>query len=228
MVKHIAKTICIHGAGFSYGESGIWADRHVMSLVAKEQPTCLFLPHSTDDAIRYSEKFHRIWSPMGAKTRTLSLFTPETADIESYILEADIIYVAGGNTKSMLCLWREWGLDYSLRLAYEQGIVLCGMSAGAICWFEEGFSDSIPDRYICLQGLGFLAGICNPHHVGKRAEEFEVFCRDNDRGDLIGVPDNCLMTITDNALAEIILKDGTSPPLLRGCWSRCVPSVRIA
>jgi peptidase E len=224
----MAKIICIHGAGFSYGESGLWADRHIMSLVVKEQPTCLFLPHSTDDAIRYSEKFHRFWSPMGAKTRTLSLFTPETSDIESYILESDIIYVGGGNTKSMLCLWREWGLDTSLRLAYDQGILLCGTSAGAICWFEEGYSDSIPGTNICLRGLGFLRGICNPHHECQRAESFEAFCRDNDRADLIGVPDNCLITIKDNAITEIITLEGVAPPLLRGCWSQDVPTVRIA
>jgi peptidase E len=79
----------------------------------------------------------------------------------------DIIYVGGGNTKSMLALWREWGLDEILHEAWYKGIVLAGLSAGAICWFEQGVTDSIPGQLNPLPCLGFLSGSCCPHYDGQ-------------------------------------------------------------
>ena len=92
------------------------------------------------------------------------LFAPHTADIEDFLLSQDIIYVGGGNTKSMLALWREWGVDKILRKAWEQNIILAGVSAGAICWFEEGTTDSIPEKITMLPCLGFLKASCCPHY----------------------------------------------------------------
>jgi peptidase E len=77
------------------------------------------------------------------------------------------IYVGGGNTKSMLALWREWGLDTILRKACESGIVLAGISAGCICWYDYGSTDSIPGAYRALRGLGYLQGGCSPHYDGE-------------------------------------------------------------
>jgi dipeptidase E len=73
----------------------------------------------------------------------------------------------GGNTKSMLALWREWGLDVILRQAWESGVVLTGLSTGAICWFEQGLTDSIPGQWTRLPCLGLLPGSCSPHYDGE-------------------------------------------------------------
>ena len=75
-----------------------------------------------------------------------------------------MIYVGGGNTKSMLAVWREWGVPEILREAWESGIVLAGVSAGAICWFEQGLTDSWADRLRPLDCLGFLPGSCCSHY----------------------------------------------------------------
>ena len=75
-----------------------------------------------------------------------------------------MIFVGGGNTKSMLALWREWGLDVILRKAWEKGVVLSGMSAGQICWFEQGLTDSIPRPVTALKCLGYLPNSCTPHY----------------------------------------------------------------
>src|SRR5262249_40021418 len=106
----------------------------------------------------------------------LSLFQPHTSYIESYLMEQDIIYVGGGNTKSMLALWREWKLDTILRKAGDNGTVLAGISAGANCWFECSISDSIPYQWIALPCLGYLKGSCSPHYDGE-AERRPVFQR---------------------------------------------------
>ena len=79
--------------------------------------------------------------------------------------KADIIYVGGGNTKSMLAVWREWKVDILLRRAYERGVVMAGVSAGAICWFTQGITDSWASNLNTLDCLGFLDGMCCPHYL---------------------------------------------------------------
>jgi peptidase E len=83
------------------------------------------------------------------------------------LLNQDVIYVGGGNTKSLLAVWRDWGVGEILREAWESGVVLTGVSAGAICWFEQGLTDSFSDGLRPLECLGFLPGSCCPHFDGE-------------------------------------------------------------
>ena len=94
-------------------------------------------------------------------------FFKRTPDLRSFLLNQDIIYVGGGNTKSLLAVWRDWGVSDVLREAWESGIVLTGVSAGAICWFEQGLTDSFSDGLTPLDCLGFLPGSCCPHYDGE-------------------------------------------------------------
>jgi dipeptidase E len=126
-----------------------------------------FLPHATDDAIRYSFRFFKAFTQLDVKPTYLSLFQPHTADIESFLMEQDIIYVGGGNTKSMMALWREWKIDLFLRQAYENGTLLAGISAGANCWFEQCSTDSIPGELSVLSCLGIISGSFCPHYDGE-------------------------------------------------------------
>ena len=84
--------------------------------------------------------------------------------MESHIEKQDIIFVGGGNTKSMLAVWREWDLDNILLKAYQKGTIMSGVSAGAICWFEFGITDSWKDHQAILPCLGFVDGNCCPHY----------------------------------------------------------------
>ena len=83
------------------------------------------------------------------------------------MLEQDVMYVGGGNTRSLLALWREWGLDGIFRRASAAGVVLAGLSAGANCWFEQCTTDSVPGELTVLNGLGLLAGSFSPHYDGE-------------------------------------------------------------
>ncbi len=88
--------------------------------------------------------------------------------MRSYLLAQDVIYVGGGSTRNLLVLWREWGLDVFLREAWMSGVLLAGLSAGSICWFEEGVSDSVAaGRLEALRCLGFLPGSNCPHYDGE-------------------------------------------------------------
>ncbi len=91
----------------------------------------------------------------------------EHPTLRRVVLAQDVVYVGGGNTKSMLAVWREWGLIEILKEAYGSGIVLGGQSAGAICWFEQGVTDSWADRLRPLDCMGFLPGSCCPHYDGE-------------------------------------------------------------
>lgn len=82
-------------------------------------------------------------------------------------MEMDVIYVGGGNTRNLLVLWKEWGLDHILREAWKNGVVVAGLSAGAICWFEEGVTDSA-GPLTSLKSLGFCKGAFVPIMTGKR------------------------------------------------------------
>ena len=91
-----------------------------------------------------------------------------TPRLNSIINKQDIIYIGGGNTKSMLAVWREWKLDDLLLKAYNRGAILCGVSAGAICWFEKGITDSWASNLNVMDCLGFIEGCCCPHYDGEK------------------------------------------------------------
>src|SRR5215212_4038298 len=97
----------------------------------------------------------------------LDLFGRTVGDIEGFLLQQDVIYVGGGNTANMLAIWRLHGVDKALRRAWEQGIVLCGLSAGMICWFESSVTDSFGPLCELNDGMGFLRGSACPHYDGN-------------------------------------------------------------
>jgi dipeptidase E len=156
--------VAMGGGGFSMEPNNLLLDRYIIGRARRSSPAVCFLPHGTDDATRYSLNFFKAFSELDARPSTLSLFTPHTADLGSYLCEQDIIYVGGGNTKSMLALWREWQLDQLLRTAYQNGTVLAGLSAGANCWFAQCTTDSVPGTLGVLPGLGLLEASFSPHY----------------------------------------------------------------
>lgn len=159
--------IAMGGGGFSMEPDNPLLDQYVILQARKPCPSVCFFPHATDNAVQYALNFYAAFSRLNAKPIHLSLFTPPTADLESFVMEQDVIYVGGGNTKSMLALWREWKVDEILAKAYRNGTVLAGISAGANCWFEQCSTDSIPGAYTMLPCLGFLKGSFCPHYDGE-------------------------------------------------------------
>jgi peptidase E len=125
-----------------------------------------FIATASGDAEAYIARFYAAFKHLRCRPTHLPLFG-RTPDLEQTLLAQDVIYVGGGNTKSMLATWREWGLPRLLRRAWQAGTVLAGVSAGAICWFRMGVTDSWADRLAGLPCLGFLPGTCCPHFDGE-------------------------------------------------------------
>jgi peptidase E len=155
--------IAIGGGGFSLEPDNPLMDRYVLRQARCERPRVCFLCPGPDES-QYAYRFFSAFAKLDCRPMHLSLFKPFTADIDSFIQTQDVIYVGGGNTRSMLAVWREWSLDRYLRQAWESGAVLAGCSAGALCWFEQGLTDSVPGQLNPLSCLGLLSGSCAPHY----------------------------------------------------------------
>jgi len=159
--------IAMGGGGFSMEPDNLALDQYVLEQTHKPNPKVCFLPTASGDADGYILNFYKAFSTLQCQPSFFSLFRLPTADLEGFLLEQDVIYVGGGNTRSMLALWREWELDKFLFNAYQAGAILTGVSAGANCWFENCSTDSLPGEYQVLNCLGYLAGSFCPHYDGE-------------------------------------------------------------
>ena len=158
--------IAIGGGGFLTDSDSPALEKYMLDQSRTNRPNVLMMATARGDDAGYVEKFHAAFGALGASTQHLSFFQ-RTPDLRQVILAQDVVYVGGGNTKSMLAVWRDWGLVEILKEAYDSGIVLGGQSAGAICWFEQGVTDSWADGLRPLDCMGFLPGSCCPHYDGE-------------------------------------------------------------
>jgi dipeptidase E len=143
-------------------------DRYVLAQAHTPEPAVTFVPTASGDADSYIVRFYTAFAGLPCRPSHLPLFRRPPA-FRAYLLAQDVIYVGGGNTKSMLAVWREWGLPELLRESWAAGIILAGISAGAMCWFEQGVTDSFAGALRPLPCLGFLPGSCCPHYDGEAA-----------------------------------------------------------
>lgn len=148
-------------------------DQEIVSLVGKKRPNLVFIPTASEDNLEYCEAIEKHFAgTLGCTVEPLLLFKarPSKTKIAQMISSADIIYVGGGNTLRMMKLWRRLGIDKLLDKARKRGAVLCGLSAGAICWFRYGNSDSKAysndgdKSLIKVKGLNFADLLLCPHY----------------------------------------------------------------
>jgi dipeptidase E len=142
-------------------------ERYILETSAKSSPRVLFVGTASGDEPTHVARFYESYAPLGCVPSHLTLFRRTPTDLRALVFAQDVVHVGGGNTRSMLAVWRDWGLDEILREAFERGVVLCGSSAGSICWFDEGVTDSIAGELSRMSGLGILAGSNCPHYDGE-------------------------------------------------------------
>lgn len=161
MTTHI---LAIGGAALPENLDNLHLIDYFLQLTRKKKPRVCFIGAAHGDADAGRLRFYAGFSQFNCKPTHLPLFARTPRDLESFVMEHDAIYVGGGNTRSMLAVWREWKLDAYLREAWQRGVVLGGASAGSICWFEQGVTDSIAGPLTSLDCLGFLPGSNCPHY----------------------------------------------------------------
>jgi dipeptidase E len=142
---------------------------YLLELTGKARVKVAFLPTAVGDAPEFLVNMYARFPATRTERSHLALFNRTVVDIEAYLLEQDLIVVSGGNTANMLAIWRVHGVDRALRAAWERGVVLTGGSAGSLCWFEGGTTDSFNLNQLAAlnDGLGFLRGSHCPHYDGE-------------------------------------------------------------
>jgi dipeptidase E len=173
--------VAFGGGGFSMESGNPLLDDYVLGLTGAERPRVCFLPSASGDADHYIVRFYRAFSAHRCEATHISLFRREQGpeDLRAHLLSQDLIYVGGGSVVSLLGVWRAHGIDQILREAWEAGVILCGLSAGSLCWFAEavtGFHGA-PKR---LEGLGLLPFSNCVHYEpkSKRRESYHDFLRE--------------------------------------------------
>jgi dipeptidase E len=182
-------------------------DDYVLSLTGVERPRVCFLPTASGDADHYVVRFYRAFSASRCEPSHISLFRRETGvgDPRAHLLAQDLVYVGGGSLVSLLGTWRAHGLDGFLREAWQAGVVLCGGSAGALCWFADavsGFHEG-PARHI--EALGLLPWSCAVHYHeehGRRSAFTSAVADGMPPG--YGAGDSAALHFVGTELAEVV------------------------
>ena len=211
----MGKLVAIGGGHIATGET-LSIDKEVIALTGKDRPRALFIPTASSDSKEYWEVFRAVYGKrLGCETDVLYLLgvNPTAQELEERILSADLVYVGGGNTLKMMRRWRRLGVDRVLHEAWRRGIVLSGLSAGCICWFSWGHSDSMafyrPEdwQYVRVKGMGLVDALACPHYDSetagvRREDDFQAMVRrHSDVG--IAIDDRCALEVVDGAYRVI-------------------------
>ena len=168
--------VAFGGGGFSM-ESTPLIDDFVLSCSRRPRPRVCFLPTASGDAATYTARFYRAFTARDCLATDLTLIgsghlarhPAGDGEIAAFVADQDVIYVGGGNTAHMLALWRVHGVDRALRIAWESGTVMAGLSAGMICWFAASITDSYGPLAPMHDGLALLPHSACPHYDSERA-----------------------------------------------------------
>lgn len=160
--KSIVKKLFVYGGDFDRGFI-----KYVASLTGKENPRICFLPTAAGDAAGYVMRWFETCADLPIRPFVQRSFISsynQQASFEDVFMSMDAILVGGGNTLNMMAIWKVQGMDIALRKAWENGVVLGGGSAGSLCWFEHGTTDSRPGELTTVEGLGLISGSHCPHY----------------------------------------------------------------
>lgn len=198
--------IAMGGGGFSMEPENPLLDEYFVRQIRKRRPSICFVPTASGDADGYVVKFYAAFGKLRCRPCHLSLFRPPPGNLEAFLLAQDAFYVGGGNTKSLMALWREWRLDKYLAKAWRNGVLLGGISAGSICWFEQGLTDSVPGKLTVLPCLGLLKGSNCPHYDGepRRRPAYRRLIRSGRMSDGIAADDGVALHFAGRKLAHVV------------------------
>ena len=191
--------IAIGGGGFGRNPGDGVIEQYILDQTGKEKPNICFIPTATGDNEAYKVNYYSTFSKLDCNPIHLDFFK-RTPDLEQLIPQQDAIFVGGGNTKSMLAVWKDWNLDKLLKDAYEKGVVMSGVSAGANCWFERAVVDSWEKDLRVIDCMGFVKGNCCPHYdeEPQRRPAVKKFLKDGIMESCYSVEGNCALHIKND------------------------------
>lgn len=166
MTSGTRQILAIGGGSFAARATPTPVERYALDLTGASRPKVCFVGTATGDESSYLRLFYEAFPARSFTPSHLALFTqPSVPDIEAHLLDQDLVYVGGGSVANLLAVWRVHGVDLAMRAAWEAGVVLAGVSAGSLCWFEAGTTDSYDDELRPMPpGLGLIPGSNCPHY----------------------------------------------------------------
>lgn len=197
--------LAISGGGFSK-ENQAYIDEYLLKISENRGPLKIaFIATASNDAVGYINQFYKAFHAENPSHIVINDF--ELKNIQEIVNALDIVYVGGGNTQMMLEQWRRTGFDKVLINAYQNGVILAGMSAGAICWFEICYSEKNEEEFEEFRGLGILKGSCCPHYnEEKRRLAFDTWSLTQEDMPLYVLNDNeSLHFRNEQLIAKIIV-----------------------
>ncbi|MBQ7369347.1 MAG: peptidase E [Clostridia bacterium] len=192
-------------------------DEYIATL-AKERAgerraNALFIPTASHDFMPYYNTFHKVYTGVFDIKTDVALTVFKDVDLEKMRLKfekADVIYVGGGDTVFMIEHWKKTGILPLIREAYERGVILCGLSAGAICWFEDIYTDSLKtedgNEYAMFKGLGWVKGVVSPHY-NHRVNEFDKIVAEK-YALAYGIEDDAAIVLEDEQIVKKVSSGG--------------------
>lgn len=209
-----SKIIAIGGnGGFSAKAGASSLIPYCLGQTGKQSPNVCFVPTASGDSEDYIARFETAFSRYDCKRSLLTFFRKPCknsiplSDIENHLLQQDLIYVGGGNTKAMLSVWREWQLNNIFKTVWQSGVVLAGVSAGALCWFDCGGSDSTyVGKLSPLPGIGLLPGSCTPHYSNEpnRRPDVHQLMQSGQLPAGIGIDDGVAVLFEGQEISEVV------------------------
>jgi peptidase E len=201
--------VAMGGGGFSMEPDNPLLDDFVLDLArssrGRARPRVCFVPTASGDADSYVAKFYAAFARR-AEASHLALFNRDGTDLDRFLLEQDVVYVGGGNTANLLAVWRTHGVDRLMRAAWEGGTILTGLSAGSLCWFEGGTTDSFGPLAALRDGLGLLPGSHSPHYDGEaeRRPTYQRLIAEGALPDGYAADDGAALVFRGTELEEVV------------------------
>ena len=187
----------------------------------ERRANALFIPTASHDFMPYYNTFHKVYTGIFNIKTDVALTVFKEVDLEKMrakFEKADLIYVGGGDTVFMMESWRQTGLLSLLKDAYKRGVILAGLSAGAICWFRDIYTDSLKTgngtEYAMFQGLGWIDGVVSPHY-NTRAPLFDEIVK-TQFSTAYGIEDDAALLIEDETIVGTLSSGGNVYRLLGG------------
>lgn len=213
------RTIVAIGGGELWKKTTLKIDEYIVALArahaGENRPNALFIPTASHDYMPYYNTFHKVYTGIfNVKTDvTLTVFKEvDEEKLNAKFDKADVIYVGGGDTVFMLESWKKTGLLARLRAAYERGVPIVGLSAGAICWFTEMYTDSAlanggdGEKYSVFGGLNWVNGIISPHYGARMLDFDRIVCYNYNRA--YAIEDDAALVIVDGKVAGSVSSGG--------------------
>ncbi|MBQ8885887.1 MAG: peptidase E [Clostridia bacterium] len=205
------------GGGDLKERSTLKIDEYLASLAkaraGERRANALFIPTASHDFMPYYNTFHKVYTGVfDIKTDVaLTVFKePDLERLKEKFLKADLIYVGGGDTVFMLEQWKKSGILALIEDAYARGVTIAGLSAGAICWFEDIYTDSLKTedgaKYAMFKGLGWIKGVISPHYGSRMLDFDKIVCYNYERA--YGIEDDSALVIEDGEIVGSLSSGG--------------------